>query len=52
MKKQIPIFLVFLCGLIMILQFFVPHEYSDILFQNANLSVRVTDDFMHINIEQ
>jgi hypothetical protein len=36
MKRQIPIYLVFLCGIIMIAQFFVPHEYSAILFTNAN----------------
>jgi len=36
MKRQFPIFLVFLCGTIMVIQFFVPHEYSEILFQNAN----------------
>ena len=36
MKRQVPIFLVFLCGLTMVIQFFVPHEYSDLLFQYAN----------------
>jgi hypothetical protein len=36
MKKQFPIFLVFLCGIIMVAQFFVPHEYSEVLFTNAN----------------
>ena len=36
MKRQVPLFLVFLCGLIMVIQFFVPHEYSDTLFQYAN----------------
>jgi len=36
MKKQFPIYLVFLCGIIMIAQFFVPHEYSETLFTNAN----------------
>ena len=36
MKRQAPLFLVFLCGLIMVIQFFVPHEYSDTLFQYAN----------------
>jgi apolipoprotein N-acyltransferase len=36
MTRQVPIFLVFLCGLTMVIQFFVPHEYSDLLFQYAN----------------
>ena len=36
MKLQIPLILVFLCGLIMIAQFMVPHEHSEILFQYAN----------------
>ncbi|MBD3235662.1 MAG: hypothetical protein GF330_03050 [Candidatus Eisenbacteria bacterium] len=36
MKRQVPIFLVFLCGLTMVIQFFVPHDYSDVLFQYAN----------------
>lgn len=36
MKRQVPIFLVFLCGIIMVAQFFVPHEYSEDLFQYAN----------------
>ena len=33
MKMAVPIFLVFLTGMIMVIQFFVPHEYSDFLFQ-------------------
>jgi hypothetical protein len=35
MKKQLPMFLVFLCGMIMIVQFVVPHEYSQTLFQHS-----------------
>ena len=36
MKRQVPIFLVFLCGIIMVAQFFVPHDYSQTLLDNAN----------------
>ncbi len=36
MKKQIPILIVFITGLIMVMQFFVPHAYSEILFEYAN----------------
>ncbi len=36
MKRQIPLMLVFVCGLIMIVQFVVPHEFSENLFQYAN----------------
>ncbi len=33
MKRQIPIFLVFLFGVIMLFQFFVPHEYSQEVYK-------------------
>ena len=36
MKRQLPIFLVFLSGFIMVLQYFVPHKISEELFTNAN----------------
>jgi len=36
MKRQLPIILVFICGITMVIQFFVPHEYSEDLFQYAN----------------
>jgi lysylphosphatidylglycerol synthetase-like protein (DUF2156 family) len=36
MKRQLPIFLVFLTGTIMVIQYFVPHAASEFLFQYAN----------------
>jgi hypothetical protein len=36
MKRELPIFLVFLTGLIMVIQYFVPHQYSEFLFTYAN----------------
>jgi hypothetical protein len=36
MKRQLPIFLVFLTGFIMVLQYFVPHQFSQDLFTYAN----------------
>ena len=36
MKRQFPIFLVFLTGVIMVLQYFVPHQFSQDLFSYAN----------------
>ncbi len=36
MKRQIPIFLVFLTGIIMVIQYFVPHPFSEFLFTYAN----------------
>ena len=36
MKREIPIFIVFLTGLIMVVQYFVPHEASEFLFTYAN----------------
>ena len=36
MKQQLPIFLVFLTGIIMVIQYFVPHQYSEFLFTYAN----------------
>ena len=36
MKKQVPIFIVFLTGIIMIIQYFVPHRFSEFLFTYAN----------------
>jgi len=36
MKRRIPLILVFVTGMAMVAQFFVPHEYSDYLFQYAN----------------
>lgn len=36
MKRQLPIFLVFLTGMIMVIQYFVPHANSELLFEYAN----------------
>lgn len=36
MKKQIPIAIVFVTGLLMVLQYFVPHAASEFLFTYAN----------------
>jgi len=36
MKKQIPILIVFITGIIMVIQYFVPHAYSEFLFTYAN----------------
>lgn len=36
MKRELPIFLVFLSGIIMVLQYFVPHAASEFLFTYAN----------------
>ena len=36
MKKQIPIFIVFLTGIIMVIQYFVPHGFSEFIFTYAN----------------
>lgn len=36
MKRQLPIFLVFLAGILMVIQYFVPHRYSEIFFGRAN----------------
>lgn len=36
MKRQLPILIVFVCGIVMIIQDFVPHHYSQFLFENAN----------------
>jgi len=36
MKRQLPIFLVFLSGVIMVIQYFVPHQLSVDLFTYAN----------------
>jgi len=36
MKKQIPILIVFITGLVMVLQYFVPHATSEFLFTYAN----------------
>ncbi len=36
MKRQIPLFLVFVAGLIMVIQYFVPHPFSEFLFTYAN----------------
>jgi len=36
MRKQLPIFIVFLSGFIMMLQYFVPHQLSEDLFTYAN----------------
>jgi len=35
MKRQFPIFLVFLSGIIMVVQYFVPHQFSQDLFTYA-----------------
>jgi len=36
MKRQLPIFIVFVAGIIMVFQFFVPHAASEFLFTYAN----------------
>jgi lysylphosphatidylglycerol synthetase-like protein (DUF2156 family) len=36
MRRQLPIFIVFLTGLIMVLQYFSPHPFSEFLFTYAN----------------
>jgi lysylphosphatidylglycerol synthetase-like protein (DUF2156 family) len=36
MRRQLPIFIVFLTGLIMVLQYFSPHPLSEFLFTYAN----------------
>jgi hypothetical protein len=36
MKKQIPILIVFITGLLMVLQYFVPHAASEFVFTYAN----------------
>ncbi|MBU1701508.1 MAG: hypothetical protein KJ970_17855 [Candidatus Eisenbacteria bacterium] len=36
MKRQLPIFIVFITGIIMVIQFFVPHAWSEFLFTYAN----------------
>jgi hypothetical protein len=36
MKRQVPIFLVFLAGVIMVAQYFVPHQASVFVFTYAN----------------
>ncbi|MBD3335429.1 MAG: hypothetical protein GF355_07920 [Candidatus Eisenbacteria bacterium] len=36
MKRQLPIFIVFLAGIIMIIQYFVPHAASEFVFTYAN----------------
>ncbi len=36
MKMQIPLILVFMCGVAMLAQFMIPHEYSEDFFQYAN----------------
>jgi len=32
MRKQIPILIVFITGIIMVIQYFVPHSFSEFLF--------------------
>jgi hypothetical protein len=36
MKRQLPIFIVFICGIVMIIQDFVPHTASRFIFTYAN----------------
>jgi hypothetical protein len=36
MKRELPIFLVFVTGIIMVIQFFVPHAASEFVFTYAN----------------
>nr|MBC8367655.1 hypothetical protein [bacterium] len=36
MKKSIPILIVFITGMIMVMQYFVPHAASEFLFTYAN----------------
>lgn len=36
MKKQFPIFVVFVTGIVMVIQYFVPHKASEFLFTYAN----------------
>lgn len=33
MKRQIPLIIIFVCGVFMVLQFFVPHEKSEYLYE-------------------
>ncbi len=36
MKKSIPILIVFITGIVMVMQYFVPHAWSEFLFTYAN----------------
>lgn len=36
MKRQLPIFIVFITGIVMVIQYFVPHQLSQDLFTYAN----------------
>ena len=36
MRRQLPLFIVFVSGLIMVLQYFSPHPLSEFIFTYAN----------------
>ena len=35
MRRQIPLIICFICGFAMMLQFFIPHRASQVLFREA-----------------
>lgn len=41
MRKEIPLFIMLVCGVFMAVQFFVPHEIPGIIYTNLNKTVQV-----------
>jgi hypothetical protein len=41
MRKEIPLFIMLVCGVFMAVQFFVPHELPALIYQNLNKTVQV-----------
>ena len=41
MRKEVPLFIMLVCGVFMAVQFFVPHEIPGIIYTNLNKTVQV-----------